>query len=200
MSDKPEHIGLDNKPAAERDRIDLNHEIAGVSTGRIKRFLSENHLGINNESDKKKSERRFRTMLAILLAEDAQYAKLYFEAKETLDKARRAANQALINIHRRLENSERKLHILRDNATRLDDGTMVFLSTADGHVYTEDGRKLSDEDAQKIEFSEDSPSWEDYKSTKDSHNSAIKQKSEIETYQRNVLDRTQERPVRGRLS
>lgn len=193
MSDKPEHVGLDNKPAVERDWIDLNHEISGEPVGRIQRFLPDNALGVYGENEKKKSERRFRTMLEILLAEDAQYAKLYFEIKETLDGAKRAMGRALIDLNQRLGESERLFRLLQDNAAKLDDGTRVFRSAVDGSIYAENGRKLSSDEARGIEFSEHAPSWEAYKTAKDRLETVKEQKSAVETYQRDVIDRAQER-------
>jgi hypothetical protein len=193
VSDKPDHIGLDNKPAIERDRIELNLEMSGASVGRIRRFLPEDRFDIYGENDKKKSERRFRNMLDMLLAEDARYRKLYFEVRETLDNARRAVHQTLIDINRRLDESERTLRLFQENASRLNDGTFVFLSTHDGHVYTEHGNKLSHNEAQRIVFSQNSPSWEDYNAAKESLVVVKEQKSSIETYERGVLGRVQER-------
>ncbi len=46
MVEKPEDIGLDSKDPHERDRIDLNHEMAGDNVGRIQRFLSSDTGGV----------------------------------------------------------------------------------------------------------------------------------------------------------
>ncbi len=192
VSEKPQHVGVDSKSQVERDRIDLNHEISGEPTGRIPRFLAKNHHGVGSESEKKKSERRYRNMLEMLLAEDARYAKLYYEVQDTLNKARQAVDQALIDIHQHLEEAERTLRIMQDNATRLEDGTMVFRSTIDGHVYTEDGRKLSDDEAQSVELSENAPSQEDYNTQREKVVALKDQKSEAETYKRDI-DHAEER-------
>lgn len=186
MSEKPEDIGLDNKSQAERDRIDLNHEISGESTGRIQRFLSQNSHDIYGESEKKKSERAYRTMLDMLLAEDAQYAALYCQVTEKLDRAYQAVDQALIDINQRLEASDRKLQILRENATELEDGTKVFQSE-NGSIYTENGNRVSDQMAKNLEFSENAPSWEEYKEEKQRHDVLLRQQNEINTYQDEVL-------------
>ena len=144
VSEKPEHIGIDSKSSQERDRIDLNSEIAGLPTGRIQRFLSENAHGIYGESKKEKSERHYRSMLEILLAEDAQYFALYSQVTENLDKAYQAVDQALIDINQRLEDSGKKLQFLREKTPESEDGIKIFRSN-DGSIYTEDGKCLSDE-------------------------------------------------------
>jgi len=192
VSEKPQHIGLDNKPPGECNRIDLNLELIGDPTGRNPRFFAENRHGVGSESEKKKSERRYRNMLEMLLAEDARYAKLFYEVQDTLNRARLAVGQALLDIHQHLEEAEKTLRIMQDNAARLDDGTMVFRSTVDGHVYTEDGRKLSDDEAQKVEFSENAPSREDYYTQREKVETLKEQKSEAETYKRDI-DQAEER-------
>jgi len=192
VSEKPQHIGVDSKPKGERDKIDLNHEISGEPTGRIQRFLTENHHGVDGEGEKKRSERRYRNMLEMLLAEDARYAKLYFEVQDTLNRARQAVDQALVDIRQHLEDSERTLRLMQDNAARLDDGTMVFRSAVDGNVYTEDGRKLSDDEARNIEFPENAPSREDYNTAKGNVETAQEQIAEAEAYQRDI-DQAEER-------
>lgn len=193
MSDKPEHVGVDSKSAVERDRIDLNHEITGEPVGRIPRFLTENHhVMYGGENEKQKSERRFRTMLQMLLEEDAQYARLYYEVQDTLNKARRAADRALDDINRQLEEAEITLQFMRDNAAQLEDGTLVFRSTVDGHIYTEDGRQLSDDEAQDIEFSDNAPSREDFNTQREKVQTLKEQQAEIETYKRDVIERAQD--------
>ncbi len=188
LTDKPEDIGLDSLNQTERDRIDLNHEIAGRETGRIKRFLSGDSVDYYGESEKKKSEREFRTLLEILLAEDPNYAALYTRVSEKLDKARQAADQALIDINLHLEDSERKLQMMRDQAAELEDGTKVFRSENGESVYTKEGERLDNDKAQDIRFSGDEPSWEEYNADKGDHETAIRQKEEVEAFQRDVLD------------
>lgn len=193
LTEKPQDIGMDSKSPAERDRIDLNHEVAGVETGRLKRFLPEGSAGYSGETKKKKSEREFRTLLEILLAEDPHYAALYTRVAEKLEKAGQAVDQALLGINQRLEASDRKLHYLRRQAAELEDGTKVFQSTEDGSVYTEGGESLSDENAQDIAFSDNAPSWEEYSAEKEAYDTAARQKQEVEDYQRNVLNPATER-------
>ena len=192
MSEKPQDIGLDSKSPAERDQIDLNHEISGEPTGRIQRFLSENSHDIYGENEKKKAERRYRSMLQMLLAEDPQYAALYSQVTKNLDKAYQAVGQALIDINQRLEDSDRKLQFLRDNTAEMEDGTKIFLSN-EGSIFTEDGKRLSNEEAQKYSHLDNLQSWDEYKAEKEVYDTASRQQVEVETYQRDVLDHARER-------
>ena len=193
LTDKPVDIGLDSKSPAERDRIDLNHEISGEPTGRIQRFLSGGSTAYTGETKKKKAEREYRTLLEMLLAEDPQYAALYRKVTKKLEKAQQAVGQVLIDTNQRLEASDRKLQILRGNAAELQDGTKVFQSTDNNSIYTEQGKRLNNEEAQDIEFSDNAPSWEAYRAEKESYDTAMRQKAEVETYQQDVLEVAKER-------
>ncbi len=193
MADTPEDIGLDSKTVAERDRTDLNHEQAGDDTGRIKRFLVEGASGYNAQSEEKKSKRRYQSLLETLLTQDPQYAALYNRVADKLDRVQRAVDSALADINERLEASGQKLQNMRENAGELEDGTKVFRSSVDGGVYTEDGRRLSDEEAQNVDIPDGAASWEDYRDEKKARDTALRQREEIERYQRDVLDPARER-------
>ena len=186
LTDKPEQTGLDSKRRTERDRIDLNDEIAGRDTGRIKRFLSQT-FSLYGETKEQQAERQFRTLLDLLLSQDPHYAALYEKVSKKLEKAKQAVDRALLEVNQRLEDSLRTLQMLSASAASLDDGTKVFKSERDGQVYTEDGQRLSDAEADGIVFSDNAPSWEDYQTAQDAYATAQQQKADLEAYQREVL-------------
>lgn len=192
MSQTPESYGMDSKPIAERDRIDLNHEISGSDVGRIQRFMSEDIRALNGENSEKKKSERAMTMLMYLLENDAQYAKRYFEVSDKLDKAQQDVDQALIDINQRLAVSDRELLKMEENSAKAKDGTSVFKSS-DGSIYTSDGQRLSDEDAQKISIPEGAASWEEYKAEKEKRDVLLRDKKAIEDYQKDVLQPAQDR-------
>jgi len=188
VSEKPQDIGLDSKSPAKRDQIDLNHEISDEPTGRIQRFLSENSHDIyGGESEKKKAERRYRSMLQMLLAEDAQYAALYSQVTKNLDQAYQAVDRALINIGQRLEDSDRKLQLLRENTAEMEDGTKIFLSN-EGSIFTEDGKRLSDEEAQKYSHLDNLQSWDENLVEKLKRETLLRARQGFEEYKGNTLD------------
>lgn len=193
MTDKPESIGLESMSQAERDRIDLNHEMSGQPVGRMPRFLPGNRSDIYGETEKKKSERRFQSMLDLLLAQNPLYAQLYYEVRERIDKAQQAVDRALLDIKEGLEASERKLKLMREQAAELLDGTKVFKSSVDDSIYTEDGRRLSPKEAQTIRFADAAPSWEDFRQEKAKRDNTRRQAETVETYQRDVLDHAETR-------
>ena len=192
LTDKPEQTGLDSQSRAERDRIDLNDEIAGRDTGRIKRFLSQ-AFSLYGESKEHKEARKFQSMLELLLTQDPHYAALYEKVTKKLEKAKQAIDRALIEVNQRLDESVRMLQMLRASAATLDDGTRVFKSERDGQVYTEDGQRLSDAETDEIVFPDNAPSWEDYQAAQEAYETAQQQKADIEAYQRDVLDPITER-------
>ncbi|WP_444994739.1 hypothetical protein [Aliikangiella sp. IMCC44359] len=115
MSEKPENIGMDNKPALERDRIDLANEIIGDPTGRIQRFLSENRTDIYGQSEKQKQREHLQTMLRILLEQDAQYAALYAQVLEKLDETSLKVERALDRLNKEISVSESQLNAMEAN-------------------------------------------------------------------------------------
>lgn len=192
MTDKPEEIGLDAKDPATRDRVDLAHEMAGLETGRIKRFLADGASGYAADTDEKKAKREYRSLLDMLLAEDPQYAALYNKVSEKVIHASRAVDQALIEANQRLDAADRELRLLRESAAELPDGTKVFHSDVDGNTYTEHGTQLSTEEARDIQTPDDAPSWEEYRASQDAHESAAQRVEKLEGY-RDTLDAAEER-------
>jgi hypothetical protein len=184
---------MDSKTPAVRDRVDLGHEMAGVETGRIRRFIADGASGYAADSEEKKARREHRSLLDMLLIEDPQYAALYQRVSEKLDHAQQAVESALVNINQRLEGSDRKLQQMRESAGELEDGTKVFRSSVDGSIYTEDGQRLSDKEAQNINIPEGAASWEDYRRQQEERDLALRQREEVERYQREVLDPIKER-------
>jgi hypothetical protein len=184
---------MDSKTPAVRDRVDLGHEMAGVETGRIKRFIADGASGYAADSEEKKARREHRSLLDMLLMEDPHYAALYERVAEKLNDVQHAVESALVDINQRLEASDRKLQQMRENAGELEDGTKVFRSSVDGSIYTEDGQRLSDEDAQNIDIPEDTASWEDYRRQQEERDLALRQREEVERYKQEVLDPIKER-------
>lgn len=130
----------------------------------------------------------------MLLSEDPYYAELYNRVSEKLDRAERAVDNALSDIDQRLETSGQALAAMRENAAELADGTKVFLSGKDGHLYTEDGVQLSDDEAKSVSIPDDAPSWETYSAQRQTQDEALRQREEVERYQRDVLE-----PLKKRL-
>ena len=193
MAEKPQHEGLDSKSPVDRDRIDLELERSGGGSGRRQRFfVADANNPYGPESEDQKSKRAYQTLLDRLLLDEA-YAQAYHAAYDTLNRARKAADAALHDLHQQIEAGEQSLADIRERATRLEDGTLVFQSQVDGRLYDEDGQRLSEEDVATVRPGEDALSWEDYKAARDGLTKAYEQKAEVEDYQRNVLDKAEAR-------
>lgn len=96
LTDKPQDTEIDSKITAKLDRVDLNNEMAGIDTGKSWRFLSNNSPSNPHIRKKLETEREFRSMLDMLLAQDPYYAALYKKVTEKIDKAQQAVNYCAI--------------------------------------------------------------------------------------------------------
>jgi hypothetical protein len=192
VTDRPEDAGLDINTPTKRDQDDLNRELLGANASRQSRFFPGDAADLYGDSEKAKSERAYRSLLDMLLAEDPQYAALYNRVSEKIIHASRATDQALIEANHRLEESVEMLQKYRESAAELPDGTKVFRSSEDGHIYTEDGRRLTDDEAQGVSVPDDASSWEDYKALREAIDRAERDIQEIERYKREVLQPAQE--------
>lgn len=157
-----------SKAAAEKQALentaDLNHEIAGVDTGRNQRFLSADNSR-RGSSDKKESERRFQSLLDQMLL-DPQYAAAYQAANQALGDAEADTELQIALAKEALAVATDEFEGLRERAAELPDGTKVYLDPETGQVFTEDGRALSEEEASQIEFSGNEPTYADYLAAK----------------------------------
>lgn len=147
-----------NKAADEQRRAqnldDFNNEMAGRDTGRIKRFgFNQARQDVIQEEKRKQSA--FEQMMM-----NAVYCEAWTSAMDSLNQAEEAVYQALIQASDTLHHAQRQYQELLDKAALTADGQRVF-KDKHGDVYTEDGEKLSAEEAAQIEWRGDDPSRED---------------------------------------
>ncbi|MCG8604012.1 hypothetical protein MJD09_03305 [bacterium] len=192
MHDKLEPGG--NKPLtqAERDREDLQNEVAGRDVGRPKRFLSAD-VRKEQSARERQNERAYMSALRSLLMNDPEYAVLYDRVAEKIDKATTEARLALEANARVIERLDQELDELKARASTLPDGTRVFRDK-DGNVITEDGRELDPDEAALVNWKEGAPSYEEYLAKKQAREKALEDREAIQRYQREVLD-----PARTRI-
>lgn len=189
-TEKPHQIGVDSLDQPTRDLVDLGHEQQGENVGRIRRFLtSQDGLSFKEAEEKrKKEEAEFHmTMLEYMLTHDAQYRAKYEEVANKLKDAQQRVNEAMERVDRDLREARDQFRRTQDRAATLADGTRVYQSE-DGNVYTEDGRKLSEEEAATVQFNGDEPSYEDMQRERERIEALERQREELERYQREVLD------------
>ncbi|KCZ89731.1 hypothetical protein [Hyphomonas jannaschiana] len=176
------------------DADDLNVELAGLNNGRIARFLvGDDDRPNGQESKREKRWREFRTQLDMLL-NDPAYREAWDRANNLLSNTQNKLDAALLKVTANIERLSELMEDLEDKATKLPDGTAVFRA-ADGSVWTKDGRKLSDEEASRLDIDENAPSWEQYKGANDALDSARTRRDKLIGIQTDVLD-----PARHKLN
>ncbi|MEO0383059.1 MAG: hypothetical protein AAF234_05840 [Pseudomonadota bacterium] len=150
--------------AAEKLRADtladLNHERAGLDTGRSQRFLSPDQSE-RGDSSKKEAQRRLQTMLDLMLL-DPDYAAAYQAADKALSDAETDTEMQIRIAQDRLAEAQTALQTLEDRAAELPDGTKVYFDPESGDIITEDGRVLSEDEAAHIELNGHEPTYGDY--------------------------------------
>lgn len=152
--------------AAERqardDERDLNHERAGLETGRRSRFGVFNSAGPTDEEngkDKKKSA--LQTMLDLMLL-NPNYAQAFAATNTLLLNAESDSETQIALAKSALTKSTVHLENLQSRAMQLPDGVRVYLDPQTGQVFTENGIVLDQEAAAKVEFSGNEPTYAEY--------------------------------------
>jgi len=153
----PEEINARARAKKREDFADLQDEMAGRITGKNARFLSakERSRRAGKNTDHKESLSRLQIMLA-----DAAYYAAYEQTMSDLSGAESTVYDALIEAADQVNQAQSDLDDTVADAQTLPDGTKVFRS-ADGSVYTVDGRKLDDDVAAAIDWKDGAPTWED---------------------------------------
>ena len=193
MSEYQEELGREfMRSVRKQDFDDLQNELNGVDTGRLKRFLSAEERDVREGRSGKNNTSATLSRLQLLLASSPAYAALYNEAQEALDAAEQATQAALAKARAGLRSAQSKLDETLENAARLPNGTRVFRD-AHGQVWTEDGEKVMAEDAASIVWRGDEPSFEQYTEQKETRDRATATIAEIEGYQVDVLGRIRDR-------
>lgn len=101
-----------------RDRADLNHEILGEGTNRIRRYLSESGPDFFGEDKKKKEERQHLSRLQELLL-DAEYKAAYDIAIRTFYQTQNNVYAALTQTIEDLYEAQKNHNALLERASTL---------------------------------------------------------------------------------
>lgn len=188
---RPDGVGADSLPQDRRNAADYNNEIAGRDTGRAKRFLPLADEISLREKEREK-ERAFNALMRVL--QDPAYAKLYYEAQDTVTGAEDAARRVLEKLTQERAIASENIENIRGKAAELPDGRKVYRSAKDGRLYAEDGSDVTDHGQSVRGLSDSAPSWEDYSRARDTVDDVDRRTRDVQTYQRDVLD-----PARQRL-
>ena len=184
-----------SKAAAERDRVqavhDLNHEMSGVETGRLRRFLtSESHDATTNGKRGGRSGEVLSALDLALMADPA-YAELYDGTFNRLRDAEAATERALMKAEEALADARAALDTTLGRSATLEDGTRVF-KDAQGKVWTEHGQLVDPGIAEQIEWKGHEPDRETFLIRKQTFDAAQEDVSDLRGYQVRLGDyRTQ---------
>ncbi len=143
-----------------RDFDDFQNEMAGLDTGRMKRFLPDGAQSAdpNGKSASKRAEAL--TRLQLMLIENPAYAALFEETATILTDAQSRLDAFLESIRAQIDQSIVVLEEKLDGAAHLPDGTKVFKDQT-GQIRTQDGGAVPADLAATILWNGNEPSYED---------------------------------------
>ena len=170
-----------------RDFDDLQNEIAGLDTGRMKRFLPDgaHSADPNNRSASKRAEAL--TRLQLMLMENSTYAALFEETATILTDAQSRLDALLERVHTHIEQSTAALDDKLERAARLPDDTKVFKDQS-GQIRTQDGSAVPADLAATILWSGNEPSYEDVQADSARLNRLTELESDIQFCQAEIGD------------
>jgi hypothetical protein len=168
------------------DFDDLQNEMAGLETGRVRRFLSEDARDARDPKRRAEAQAKETTRLHMLLMSDPAYAALYKGTFEKLREAEEATEKALLQAALTREDAERNLDDVLARAQRLEDGTRVFRDR-EGRAWTERGGQIDAATLDALEWRGNEPSYEEYVAGKDAADRARQNTEALQTYQVDVL-------------
>lgn len=143
----------------QQDFDDLQNEISGAETGRIRRFLT-NDVSTPEGQRKKRERDAFESQLLSLLLDPVYRAK-YDETMNALQDAEQRTEAALNRLNQMILDETRSLEDMEKRAARLPDGTQVFKDEK-GSVRTADGQAIEGYLVDTILWSGDEPDFETY--------------------------------------
>lgn len=189
-SDKTTLNAANAKQAQDFD--DQQAAIAGRSTGRILPRLGQN--GPDSQSNRHKKHGNTAELLSNLqlMMQDREYAALYNDVSDLLDRAETATELALAQSELNLTQSRETLNDTVEGASKLPDGTSVF-KDASGNVWTADGRLVDRAEAESVVWKDGALSYEDYLKQKEGFDVVRLRVEELRHYQIDVLGGARDR-------
>ncbi len=167
----------------QRDFDDLQHELAGVDVGRMRRFLNADD-DRSPEGKRKKQERARQTLEDLM--RDPEYARLYVALGDRLRDAEVRADTALAAIQNQLASVSNEIVWMEDAAARGPDGRQVFRFT-DGRAVYADGSDVGPEIAEGIIWPPSAPTADDYFAAETRRNDLQNKLTEWDIYRNDVL-------------
>jgi hypothetical protein len=167
------------------DDRDFNAELTGLEIGRIPRFFSQTAEALRNGKDANGKDKL--SDLEWLLLNNARYAALYHKVEDKLNEAELAIARSLDTINQKLAQNALELAEMDSRSSTLPDGTKVYKSR-NGKAYTADGRELSKEEAETVEWRKDAPTLEERRDKARAGEALLRRKAEIDDFKQDVVD------------
>lgn len=149
-------------------------------TGTIYHEIRDRDKQIKAETQKKEQQSKLQALLL-----DAQYKAAYDAAMSAFNEAQSAVYDALIDAKNALNQATQHHNQLMERASTYN-GVRVFMDEQ-GHAYTEDGQRLTEEEILDVEWREDAPSYEAFIESRDDLSKKQKRFDTVDRYQ-NRLD------------
>ncbi|WP_299587632.1 hypothetical protein [uncultured Tateyamaria sp.] len=181
----PRDVATGRAAKDHQDFVDLQNEISGADTGRMRKFLSPDD-DRTPEGKRKKAEREQTRRTLEDLMRDPEYARLYVEFGDRLGTAETGADTALAAIQQMLDAAQQDVSDMEVNAARDPDGRAVF-QYVDGRVVYADGTDVDPDIAAGIIWPPNAPSAEEYFAAKDRVQSLQDSMRDWTTYRYDVL-------------
>lgn len=175
----------------EQDRTDLANEMAGREVGRINRFLPKSASPAELKKRREQEYERVSALIA-LLQSDPEYAALYSDTMDLLQRAEAETAAALSTANETLQQAQDAFSELNDKASTLPDGTKVFRDV-DGNVWNERGEPVTGMALEQIVWRDGAPSYEDYLAKKKAVEQARRDVDAIRHYQIDIIGDARDR-------
>ncbi len=177
---------------------DLQHEIGGQETGRMKRHLPRQPNAVDQQKEKEKEQRTQALLtLAMLIATDPEYAKLHRETMDMISRAETVTEIAIAETQERLRLVQEQLSQTLRNATRIPDGqggSVAVFKDANGQVWTEHDEQVTDQAIiDGIVWKDGSPTREKFQYDRETVTHEQDALAELQHYQMEVLGNAREK-------
>ncbi|MEM6311971.1 MAG: hypothetical protein AAF754_18225 [Pseudomonadota bacterium] len=177
-----------SQEASERKRMqdlkDLNDELAGRETGRIKRFLGDTPADDPSSPNNRRRASAISTLDQLMIS-DPIYRDMHHRTSQALAHAQNRLDQARDRIASMRQETEAEIEDMKARAARLPDGSAVFRDK-NGAVRREDGSIVDQALADTILWRGDEPSYEDWKATNERLERLEEMEREVEAAQQEI--------------
>jgi len=143
VDDWDERAGEIKRDNLRQNIDDLNNEVAGRDTGRIKRFVQSEAIGSKAASQDDDADFVMNLASQILTEQQQRRIERLQRQFELYDQA---TTLALQEIDEEIALAETEYRRIQDNATVLQDGRRVYRDETSGHFYDEQDQRVSSED------------------------------------------------------